>query len=300
MLYNNLSAYLKTKYGTRLSKICIDGGFTCPNRDGKCGTGGCIFCGGRGAGEHIDARLSIRGQVEAALRTSSDSDRFIAYFQSFTNTYAPTDVLRRRYDEALIDPRILVLAVGTRPDCIDCATAELLCEYRERLDVWVELGLQTASDDIARLINRGYTTDVFLGAAELLNSYQIPFVVHTIIGLPGESEWELDKTVDLVNSVRPFGVKLHSMYVMRDTALADMYYRGEYTPLAREEYVALATRAIARLNPETVLHRITGDCPRDLLVAPDWNTDKNGTVAAIQARLRDTGMRQGSLYSSHL
>ncbi len=296
MLYNNLSGYLKTKYGKRLSKICIDGGFTCPNRDGKCGTGGCIYCGGRGAGEHIDSTLSIREQVSSALSDASEDDRFIAYFQSFTNTYAPVDVLRERYDEALIDPRILVLAVGTRPDCIDEEVARLLREYSDRVDVWVELGLQTASDRTAELINRGYNTEVFLRAAELLRSYGIPFVVHVIIGLPDEGVGELDATVDLINSITPFGVKLHSMYVMQHTALADMYYRGEYTPLTREEYVSLAARAIARLSPEIVIHRITGDCPRDMLVAPEWNVDKNRTIAGIQTKLRDTGAVQGSWY----
>ena len=159
-MYNNLSTYLKTKYGMRIGKICIDGGFGCPNRDGTCGYGGCSYCGERGAGEHIDYRLCIAEQVKSGLARGK-SDGYIAYFQSFTNTYAPLPVLRERYDSALIDDRIRILAIGTRPDCIDEGVAELLAEYKGRLDLWVELGLQSASDLTAKRINRGYKTEVY-------------------------------------------------------------------------------------------------------------------------------------------
>ena len=146
MLYRNLSGYFREKYGSRLGKICIDGGFSCPNRDGKCGTGGCIFCGERGAGEHIDPALSIRAQVEKALENAKEDAKFVAYFQNFTNTYAPKEILKERYDAALVDERIMVLAIGTRPDCIDEEKAALIASYKERCDVWVELGLQSASE----------------------------------------------------------------------------------------------------------------------------------------------------------
>ena len=294
MPYNNLSGYLRDRYGRRLTKICLDGGFTCPNRDGRCGTGGCIYCGGRGAGEHIDPVGSISEQMERGISGAREGSEFIAYFQNFTGTYAPVSNLRSKYDAATADPRVKILAVGTRPDCIDREVCLLLASYLSRCDVWVELGLQTASDETAATINRGYKTEVFLRAAALLHEHGIPFVTHLMIGLPGEGEEDVLRTVAFVNSVRPFGVKLHSVYVMADTVLAEMYHRGEYTPLDRADYVRIASHALAALDPEIVVHRITGDCPRDLLVAPDWNTDKRGVIDDIGRYMRDHGIRQGS------
>ena len=296
MLYNNLSSYLKSKYGSRVSKICIDGGFGCPNRDGTCGTGGCIYCGERGAGEHIDPTVSICEQVKNQLTRGSDDSRYIAYFQNFTNTYAPLDVLKERYDSALTDERIIALAIGTRPDCISDEIAELIASYKDRVDVWVELGLQTASDVTANIINRGYKTEVYKCAAECLTSHGIPFVTHMIIGLPGEGEGEIDSTVDVINESGSWGVKIHSIYVMEGTALAEMYQRGEYEPPALKEYVRLSARSLSRLKPDMVVHRITGDCPDGLLVAPEWNRDKNKVINLIRKRLESDGLCQGSLY----
>ena len=297
VLYNNLAPYLKSKYGRAVGKICIDGGFGCPNRDGTCGTGGCIYCGERGAGEHIDARVSIREQVRSHLQRGREDSLYIAYFQNFTNTYAPVDVLKERYDGALIDERIVALAIGTRPDCISDEIAELIASYKDRVDVWVELGLQTASDETARVINRGYKTEVYKRAADILTSHGIPFVTHMIIGLPGEGEREIDSTVDLINSSGSRGVKIHSIYVREGTALADMYRRGEYEPPSLEGYVSLAARSIARLRPDMIVHRITGDCPDGLLVAPLWNKEKNRIIDMIRKELERPGHRQGSLYS---
>ena len=296
MEYRNMSGYLREKYGSRLGKICIDGGFTCPNRDGSVGVGGCAFCGERGAGEHIKPSVSISEQVREHLRCAPGEKKYIAYFQNFTNTYAPVSILRERYDAALIDDRIAVLAIGTRPDCINREVAELISEYKSRVDVWVELGLQTASDEAASLMNRGYKTERFLSATELLRAYDIPVVAHIMLGLPGTDEGDAFKTVELVNRAEVFGVKLHSVYVMRGTALAEMYERGEYRPLEMSEYVRLAADCIARLNPNTVVHRITGDCPRGLLVAPTWSEDKNLVISAIRESLSSRGLSQGSLY----
>lgn len=293
MRYNNLSAYLRERYGKRIGKICIDGGFSCPNRDGSCGVGGCIFCGERGAGEHIDGALAIREQVDATLFRGS-YEGYIAYFQNFTNTYAPIDVLRERYDAALGDERIVALAIGTRPDCIDDNVAALIAEYGKKLDVWVELGLQTASDEVARVINRGYTTDVFLRAAKILTEHGIPFVVHMMIGLPGEGRSEARETARLIASVHPFGVKIHSLYVMEGTVLAEMYRSGTFTPIGEDEYVAATADCLELLPPETVIHRLTGDCPEGMLVAPLWSKDKNRLLAAIRNELERRGTRQGS------
>ena len=296
MLYKNLSGYFREKYGKRLGKICIDGGFSCPNRDGRCGEGGCIYCGERGAGEHIDYAKTIIEQVGEALSKAGEEELFVAYFQNFTNTYAKTSVLRERYDAALIDERIKVLAIGTRPDCIDEEICALIAEYKERLDVWVELGLQTASDKTADVINRGYHRDVFERAMELLAKYEIPAVVHLIVGLPGEGIEEIKETVEYINRFDLFGLKIHSIYVMQGTALADMYERGEYEPPTLSEFVAGAAYILSHVNPEIIVHRLTGDCPKDMLIAPDWNLDKHKIIEEINFYLKENRLYQGSLF----
>ena len=296
MLYKNLSGYFREKYGKRLGKICIDGGFSCPNRDGVCGTGGCIYCGERGAGEHIEPTLSIGEQVKSALQGASSDDLFVAYFQNFTNTYADVDTLKARYDAALIDERIRVLAIGTRPDCIDEEKAALIASYKGKVDVWVELGLQTSSDKTAEVINRGYKTEVFDRAVEILHSQGIPVVAHMIIGLPVEGEAEALATAEHLAKMSLFGVKLHSIYVMEGTALADMYARGEYTPPSLYEYAKIAAKALAVLPPDTVIHRLTGDCPRDMLIAPDWNADKHKIIEKIKEYMQENALKQGVHY----
>lgn len=222
MLYRNLSGYLRERFGGRLDKICIDGGFTCPNRDGTVGVGGCLFCGERGAGEHIRASLSVREQVQAYLRRASDKAGYIAYFQNFTNTYAPLPILRQRYREALIDPRIRVLAIGTRPDCITAPIADLLAELDREVEVWVELGLQSAVDSTAQRIRRGYPTEMYDRAMQQLAARGLRTVTHVILGLPGEGRAELSQTVAYLNRFSHFGIKLHCLYVMEGTALAGL------------------------------------------------------------------------------
>ena len=297
-LYNNLSSYLKDKYGQRLKKICIDGGFTCPNRDGTCGVGGCIFCGERGAGEHIDGDTGIRGQVERGIAACKSDELFIAYFQNFTNTYAPVEVLRKKYDEALISDRIKVLSIGTRPDCINEENVKLIAEYKKTHEVWVELGLQTANDTTAQIINRGYNTECFAEAVRLLDAYGIPVVAHMIIGLPNESFEDVEETVRFINGQKIWGIKIHSIYVMEGTKLAKMYKDGMYTPPTLDEYVESTAYVISHISGNLTVHRITGDCPEGLLVAPRWNADKNAIISAIQKKLRDSGLSQGSLYEA--
>lgn len=297
MVYRNFSGYLREKYRKTVKKICIDGGFTCPNRDGTCGYGGCIFCGERGAGEHIDASCtSVSEQVKKALASNTKADAFIAYFQNFTNTYAPVDVLRQKYDAALIDDRIVALAVGTRPDCISEDVARLLSSYAEKYDVWVELGLQTSDDKTAVTINRGYTSDTFAKAVEILNRYGIKTVVHLIVGLPGEGLAQVAETVRFINRFDLWGVKIHCIYVMKGTKLEKMYRDGEYVPPTLDEYVEAASYILCHISPDVVVHRVTGDCPRDLLVAPDWNADKNNIINMINKRMTANGWSQGCLY----
>ena len=294
MLYNNLSGYFRDKYQKRLKKICIDGGFTCPNRDGRCGVGGCIFCGERGAGEHIDPTLSIRAQVEGVLLSSSRDELFVAYFQNFTNTYADVATLRERYDSALIDPRIKVLSVGTRPDCITEEIADLLVEYTREREVWVELGLQTANDNTAALINRGYPRSVFENAMKILSSRGIKVVVHLIVGLPGESIEDVKASCDYLRDFDIFGLKIHSLYIMQGTRLCDLYREKRYTPPTLAEYSEAVAYIISHTGASVILHRITGDPPSGTLVAPDWCADKHAVIAAINNRLAELGARQGS------
>ena len=283
-MYRTLSAYLKERYGGKIKKICIDGGFSCPNRDGRCGTGGCIYCGERGAGEHINAERTIREQVEAGLARGG-ADGYIAYFQNFSNTYAPAEVLRERYSAALIDERIKVLAIGTRPDCIDEEICDLLAEMQTKIDIWVELGLQTASDRTAALINRGYTLEVFKRAARLLSKRGIPFVVHMIVGLPGEGEAEAVATLDEILASGAWGIKIHSIYVMEGTRLADTWRAGEYSPPSFEEYTDTAAKLLHRIADALVVHRITGDCPDGMLLAPEWNKEKTRVINTIRQKL---------------
>ena len=296
-LYYNLSEYFRQKYGRRLGKICIDGGFSCPNRDGKCGVGGCIYCGERGAGEHIDATGSIKEQVLSALNSGKPDGRYVAYFQNFTNTYAPINVLKERYDAALVDERIVALAIGTRPDCIDDEVCRLIADYKERCDVWVELGLQTANDKTAKIINRGYTLSCFENALKMLQKYGIPVVVHLIVGLPGESLDDVKQTADYISGLNIFGIKIHSIYVMRDTRLAELSVAGEYEPPTLEEFVSGATYILTHISPGTVVHRLTGDCPKDALIAPEWNSDKHKVIAKITENMEREGVKQGCFFS---
>lgn len=296
MLYNNLSSQLRKKYGRRLKKICIDAGFSCPNRDGKVGTGGCIFCGERGSGDHIqNPNASIENQVLSALKNSDKSERFIAYFQNFTNTYAPTSVLKERYDAALTDSRIVILAIGTRPDCIDEEVAELLSSYKNRCDVWVELGLQTSSDKTAELINRGYKREVFERALNLLRGRGIEVVAHMIVGLPTETREDAVSTAKYISSLDVSGIKIHSLYVMEGTPLADMYRNKSYTPPTLRDYAETVAECIGHIRPDMIIHRITGDCPKSLLVAPEWNSDKNSVISLINEVMTEKNISQGSL-----
>ncbi len=294
MLYNNLSGYLRKKYGKRLKKICIDAGFSCPNRDGKVSTGGCIFCGERGAGEHIDFDSSIREQVSKALDSAREGEEFIAYFQNFTNTYADIKTLKERYDAALISDRIKVLAIGTRPDCIDEEIASLLESYGEKYEVWVELGLQTANDETARIINRGYSRDCFEKALKILNGHGIKTVAHLIIGLPGETLSDVKMTSEYISQFKLFGVKIHSIYVMQGTRLEKLFLEGSYTPPTLSEYCEGAAHIVSHLSPDVIIHRLTGDCPEGMLVAPEWNKDKHAIIKKIEEELINCGKRQGS------
>lgn len=294
--YNRLGDYLLEIFGEKVKKIPIDGGFTCPNRDGKCGEGGCIFCGEQGSGEQTKGFLSIEKQIESFFATPKRLKGFIAYFQSFTNTYAPPEILEEKFSKALCDDRVKGLAIATRPDCIDETTVKVLATLKQRCPLWVELGLQTSNNRVAKIINRGYDSEAFIKSAELLSKYNIDTVAHIMVGLPEEGEKEVLETVDFLNKTPIKGIKIHSLYVLKNTPLCDMYKQGLYTPVSLEDYVRITALALARLRPDIVIHRITGDAPKDKLIAPSWNTDKNLIIGGIIRFLRDNNLVQGCNY----
>lgn len=299
--YRTLASYLRKRLGCKAVKICLDGGFTCPNRDGTLARGGCRFCSERGAGEFAaGAEAGITEAVRARLAEplgGRRADRYIAYFQSFTGTYAPVDVLRRRYDAALCDPRIVGLAVATRPDCITEQVADLLASYAARLYVSVELGLQTASDEVAARLNIACPREAFSRAARMLADRGIDTVAHLMVGLPTEGPSEALETMTLINRTPVTGVKIHSLYLTKGSALAEDYLRGEYTPLSRKEYTDTVALLLAHARAALVIHRLTGDPPKETLLAPMWCTDKRTVLDEITQKMKEKGWHQGCLYT---
>lgn len=302
--YRDLATYLRARTGGKCAKIALDGGFTCPNRDGSLAHGGCAFCSGAGAGEFA-ARAAcgspdaIRAAVMARLArpTARRADRFIAYFQAFSSTYAPIEVLRARYAAALCDARIVGLAVGTRPDCINEEIADLLAEIGKTHYVSVELGLQTASQTVADEMGIACPRERFADAIRLLSARGIDTVAHLMIGLPCEGREDWLRTLTLVNALPVSGIKLHAVYVLRGTRLADRYTHGEYTPLTREEYVSAVSDLIAHARPDLVIHRLTADPPKAELLAPAWTADKRTALDEIHKALASRGITQGCAYS---
>lgn len=295
--YKHLNKYLKDKFGERTLKICIDGGFTCPNRDGRVGYGGCAFCSERGSGEHIIAD-SISNQVKNYFTSykAERANKFIAYFQNFTNTYDSIENLKMKYDAALIDDRIVALAIATRPDCISEDVCKLLKSYSEKYYIWVELGLQTSNENTGKIINRCYTDEQFSAAVSLLNKYNIDVVTHIMVGLPGENFDDIKNTVNFINNHSIQGLKIHSTYVVKNTRLADMYFNGKYTPISLEYYLDCASYILTHISPDIIIHRVSGDAPKDLLIAPDWNLHKKWIINGLDKLLRDKDLYQGMDY----
>ncbi len=295
--YKHLNKYLKDKFGERTLKICLDGGFTCPNRDGRVGYGGCTFCSERGSGEHI-VPDKISNQVKNYFTSykAERANKFIAYFQNFTNTYDSIENLKMKYDAALIDDRIVALAIATRPDCISEDVCKLLKSYSERYYVWVELGLQTSNENTGKIINRCYTDEQFSAAVSLLNKYNINVVTHIMVGLPGENFDDIKNTVNFINNHSIQGLKIHSTYVVKNTRLADMYFNGKYTPISLEYYLDCASYILTHISPDIIIHRVSGDAPKDLLIAPDWNLHKKWIINGLDKLLRDKDLYQGMDY----
>ena len=296
--YNKLNKYLKGKFGERTLKICVDGGFTFPNRDGTISTGGCIFCSERGSGEHIKSVNNISEQIQNYFKSyrAERANKFIVYFQNFTNTYDTIQNLKNKYDAALIDNRIVGLSVATRPDCINEDVCKLLHSYLDKYYVCVELGLQTSNDKIGNIINRGYNSIQFTNAVNLLNKYNIDVVVHLMVGLPTETFDDIKNTVSFINNHKIQGIKIHSTYVVKGTKLANLYQNNQYTPITLEYYLDCVTYILTHISPNIVVHRISGDAPKNLLLAPSWNLHKKWILNGIDKKLKDENLYQGIYY----
>lgn len=299
--YYSLDAYLKETFGEKVYKLSLDGGMTCPNRDGTCGDRGCIFCSAGGSGDFAgDRRESITEQIreqKALLQTKRPVRKFIAYFQAYTNTYAPVEYLEKIFREAIADEEVVVLSIGTRPDCLGEDILTLLEELNRIKPVWIELGLQTMHEKTAEYIRRGYPLSCFERAVEELDKRGIPVIVHTILGLPGEGREEVFQTMEYLNSQPISGIKLQLLHVLFDTDLAADYEAGKFEVLNQDEYLSLVIGCLQRLRPDLVIHRVTGDGPGDLLIAPKWSQAKRTVLNELHHRMKEENARQGQLWS---
>lgn len=300
--YHSLNYFLRERFGEKVFKVSLDAGFSCPNRDGTISHGGCVFCSERGSGDFAGNRcFSITKQFEDIknmMNKKWKQGKYIAYFQAYTNTYAPVAVLRTVYEEAISQEGVVALAIATRPDCLPEEVLELLKELSERVYIWIELGLQTINDESARIINRGYGLKTFEEALEKLNSINIDVVVHTIFGLPHESKNDMLDTVKYVADKRVKGIKFHLLHLMKDTTLVDLYEKGELQFVEEEEYIDLICEAITLLPQDTVIHRLTGDAPRELLIGPMWSLKKWEILNSIDRKLVEKDLYQGLYFST--
>lgn len=300
--YYSLDSFFKQTYGEKCYKISLDGGFSCPNRDGTIGFGGCIFCSGNGSGDFAVSTSkfpSVSEQITeglANMHNKKTGNRFVAYFQAFTNTYGPIEKLRTLYTQALDHPSIIGISIATRPDCLGQNVLDLLVSLRQEYPdkfIWVELGLQTIHEATASYIRRGYPLSVFDQAIAALHHLQIPVIVHIILGLPGENREMVLETIDYVNHVRPFGIKLQLLHILKGTDLALDHELGKCSALSEDAYLELLGTCIARLHPDIVLHRVTGDGPKNLLIAPLWSANKRGVLNHLHHYLKAQNIYQG-------
>ena len=295
--YYSLGSYIKNTYGQRLYKLPLSSGATCPNRDGSKGYGGCIFCSEKGSGDYAgDAALSVADQIMQAkdtIGTRFSDGGYIAYFQSFTATYAPMDHLRKIFTEAIEHPEVKVLSIATRPDCLDEERYELIRDLAKQKPVWVELGLQTTKEESVALINRCYETKDYDKAMERLNSMGIETITHVILGLPGESTEDMLSTVKHTVDAGTRGIKLQLLHVLKGTVLARMYEKGDFNVLTEEEYVTIVGKCLEIIPKDRVIHRLTGDGPKEILIAPEWSTHKRSVLNHIHHYLKSHDTFQG-------
>lgn len=300
--YYSLHAMLQERFHEKIYKLSLNGGMTCPNRDGTLGTRGCIFCSAGGSGDFAaDRLLSVTKQIEqqkALIAKKRPVHKFIAYFQAYTNTYAPVPYLEKLFREAICHPDIVALSIGTRPDCLGDDVLDLLDRLNRIKPVWVELGLQTIHEDTARYIRRGYALDCFEKAVKDLRARSLEVIVHTILGLPGEDRERTLQTIRYLNGQPIQGIKLQLLHVLKGTDLALDYERGLFETLTMESYLTLLIACLERLSPDIVVHRLTGDGPKDLLIAPVWSSAKRTVLNELHRRMKLENTWQGRLYHS--
>ena len=295
---NTFGQYLLSRHGERVHKIALDAGFTCPNRDGTKGRGGCSFCNNVSFSPDADTRLDLTAQIAKARRAIARRTRarkFIAYFQAYTNTYAKVEALEALYRAALKEPDMVGISIGTRPDCVSSDVLDLLDRYRDQgLEVWLELGLQSAFDKTLERVNRGHTFAEYRATALAARQRGIPVCTHLIVGLPGETEEHCHATLDAVLEAGVDGLKLHPLHIVKHTLLAHQWRKGEYVPLSREGYIAMAANLIERTPANIIYHRVTATASRDVLLSPDWCAEKWNLLNGIETELRRRGSRQGA------
>ena len=296
--YLDLNTFLRERFGCRVQKISLDAGLGCPNRDGSKGRGGCIYCNERGSGTGNAETQSLTEQLGSAksfLARRYKARKFLGYFQSFSNTYAPLPTLKRLYGEVLADPDVVGLCLGTRPDCVDEATLDYLAELNREHLIWLEYGLQSAHEATLETINRGHGVDAFCEAMRLSRERGVLTCAHVVLGLPGESREDILQTARFLAEQEVDAVKIHGLYVVRGTRLHELYAEGRYRPLRREEYVPLVGEFIARLPAGMVVQRITGDPHPEELIAPEWMLEKKRNLEEIVQHMRERGLVQGAL-----
>ena len=304
--YHSLDYEMKRRFGTKVYNIALEGGMTCPNRDGTIGTGGCIFCSAGGSGDFAVplqgaagmTEESVHRQIDLAIsrisrKMGSSPGAYIAYFQSYTNTYAPVSYLRQLFTAAILHPEIRVLSIATRPDCLPEEVLDLLEELNQIKPVWIELGLQTIHPDTARLIRRGYELDCFTDAKNRLRRRGLEVIVHVILGLPGEDRTQMLETVSWLGSNDIQGIKLQLLHILKGTDLALLYEQTPFPVMSMEEYLDLVIDCVSLLPPEIVIHRITGDGPKNLLIAPLWSANKRLVLNTLTRRFQERGITQG-------
>jgi radical SAM protein (TIGR01212 family) len=296
--YNDLKSYWRNLFGCSVHKLQIDSGFTCPNRDGHLAVGGCIYCDGRGSKLRQQGVLpSVAEQIASGKKYyKPHAAKFISYFQTFTNTYAPMEKLRALYDEALAQDDVIGLSIGTRPDCLGPDIIELLSGYAKKYHIWVELGLQSANDKTLRFINRGHNFQQFSDAVASLAGRGLNICVHIIIGLPGESDKDVLITARTLAAMPVNGIKIHSLLALEGTILGEMYKKGTISMITKEKYVSLAADVLEILPPEMVIQRLTADGYRDIFLAPDWQMHKLDVLNSINKELERRDSFQGRRY----
>ncbi|MCD8232289.1 MAG: TIGR01212 family radical SAM protein [Clostridiales bacterium] len=308
--YYSLNAYFKQTYGQKCYKIAVDAGLTCPNRDGTLDTRGCIFCSGGSGNFAVDAGIgSVKEQIREGLSrfNKKAGERFVIYFQAYTNTYGPVDYLREIFSAALSEPLVIGISIATRPDALGAEILELLHDLQRSYEpegkfLWVELGLQTIHEKTAAYIRRGYELPVYERAVRALAALNIPCITHVILGLPGESTEDMLATVTYLNGTescpRPFGVKLQLLHVLKGTDLDREYLDGKFQLFTEDEYVDVVIQCIRHLDPRIVLHRVTGDGPKALLTAPLWSGNKKQVLNHLHREMKARGVRQGDLVNT--